>query len=1220
LLFFDQIMRYQVDDRVLLKDNRSGIVKFIGTVKFSKGQWYGIVLDEAFTGKNDGEVKGKRYFKCSKNSGIFVKKEKISKVLPPRKLSSLRKSSLSKSPSSKSIHKTEPNFKVGGRVQCDKRVGTIKWIGMIGVVSYLGVELDKDFKGKNDGFAKGKRFFKCPAGQGIFWRPERVQNWWESEMVSQSSILKIKSDHPSQTKLKSSTSPGLVSTKSKSEIFESTSKTPKATSSNSLVPQDKPQLTELLDITRNTASNLLPNPVDLKKKTQITATKYNSSIPETFINSEKSQGARTSSFGAHKNSSFRNQRRHGRKTALTSSFIRSSFPKSSQHFRNYTEPSLEQIAKLVDHENRKSSGGSGSTVPIKHQRARSMMSFDRGAIVYDENILTSPLAREKIKQKNRRAKDIHRPDIGKKDDKLASVAADIKELWQMLEGAKVENINTEAKEAVENAKIMIENKLNELNIKLIDTQEKVRKQRLLITENREQFCLEKAELECSRERLAKEVQEKDRQLAALISQKELAQKEKLNMKAIIAKKNDDNVKLKQVQDELASVQRVLKFTLKEKEGLSKELEKFRDFNAERNMYLEERKSNRKERSQMMVECTEIHYRDSFNATISDKESWLSSPHLSSDSQGIFAECKNKRLSPHRETKSEYDDFISSEKQFNILSDSTLLSVDQLKLQNAKDIFNEISSIDDPIEPLPYFIPSDRNESNIFPLSQEDVESLALSQSNTAETWLNCGLESSTCEIRVSARGEDIDGDENRQSEGHSSVDTPQRKVSDETAGEDIEVKEHCYSTKFSCSTPVGSDSPNNLFSFSDAVEKDSSTSEKHCPKSTKRGKSYLAPPERKVSRTPKLREKSSRVRKASRSHFWTDSSDENITDFLSTAGIKKSMSLDIKACLQEEDISSSEDSYMYNTRIKSVRVFNAKNRQLSLRRMASDGQLYDNEQVKERFIDKKDQLRSHFHENSSSTLASFITNLTDYTTPGNNNLEQRMLCIRAWISSMKEEISTLETDPTTFSEIWAIIRPGRTKHIQQKLREIRIMIKDGEDLLRESISDKNLNAVTRAKECERQLENLGKNWKKKMEILPYQVKRNLTILIGEYWKIATCVREELQELKSDYSIKKHRRYKTIHIYLSSIRQAKRDNTTLIVLKESIKQLRERGEFLANIKSTETEDCLHDAMDLAVVHESVSKRIQKTSDAMKLEYHKQKQRDSNKRRKKASFQI
>jgi len=49
------------------------------------------MLDESFTGENDGVVRGKRYFECAKNKGIFIKKEKISRVLPCRKSAPVRR-------------------------------------------------------------------------------------------------------------------------------------------------------------------------------------------------------------------------------------------------------------------------------------------------------------------------------------------------------------------------------------------------------------------------------------------------------------------------------------------------------------------------------------------------------------------------------------------------------------------------------------------------------------------------------------------------------------------------------------------------------------------------------------------------------------------------------------------------------------------------------------------------------------------------------------------------------------------------------------------------------------------------------------------------------------------------------------------------------------------------------------------------------------------------
>ena len=57
-----------------------GTVRFIGRAEFSKGVWTGVELDEA-TGKNDGAVKGLRYFQCPENHGLFAKPEKLT-LLP----------------------------------------------------------------------------------------------------------------------------------------------------------------------------------------------------------------------------------------------------------------------------------------------------------------------------------------------------------------------------------------------------------------------------------------------------------------------------------------------------------------------------------------------------------------------------------------------------------------------------------------------------------------------------------------------------------------------------------------------------------------------------------------------------------------------------------------------------------------------------------------------------------------------------------------------------------------------------------------------------------------------------------------------------------------------------------------------------------------------------------------------------------------------------------
>jgi hypothetical protein len=60
--------------------NKRGHVRFIGPTKFGTGTWIGVELDQS-AGKNDGSVKGVRYFSCVENRGVFVRADKLTQVI-----------------------------------------------------------------------------------------------------------------------------------------------------------------------------------------------------------------------------------------------------------------------------------------------------------------------------------------------------------------------------------------------------------------------------------------------------------------------------------------------------------------------------------------------------------------------------------------------------------------------------------------------------------------------------------------------------------------------------------------------------------------------------------------------------------------------------------------------------------------------------------------------------------------------------------------------------------------------------------------------------------------------------------------------------------------------------------------------------------------------------------------------------------------------------------
>ena len=58
--------------KVVVRGSQMGVVAFGGAVHYASGEWVGVDLMEPL-GKNDGTVKGVRYFSCKPQHGIFVR-------------------------------------------------------------------------------------------------------------------------------------------------------------------------------------------------------------------------------------------------------------------------------------------------------------------------------------------------------------------------------------------------------------------------------------------------------------------------------------------------------------------------------------------------------------------------------------------------------------------------------------------------------------------------------------------------------------------------------------------------------------------------------------------------------------------------------------------------------------------------------------------------------------------------------------------------------------------------------------------------------------------------------------------------------------------------------------------------------------------------------------------------------------------------------------------
>lgn len=73
----------KIGDIAQTHDGRQGTVRYVGPLKIAAGEWLGLELPDN-SGKNDGSVKGERYFTCQPGFGIFVRKESIIEVIAQR--------------------------------------------------------------------------------------------------------------------------------------------------------------------------------------------------------------------------------------------------------------------------------------------------------------------------------------------------------------------------------------------------------------------------------------------------------------------------------------------------------------------------------------------------------------------------------------------------------------------------------------------------------------------------------------------------------------------------------------------------------------------------------------------------------------------------------------------------------------------------------------------------------------------------------------------------------------------------------------------------------------------------------------------------------------------------------------------------------------------------------------------------------------------------------
>ena len=144
-----------IGDRVKTKNGKWGVVKYIGTTKFSNNEkLVGLELNQWNANAHDGKVKGVRYFTVKEGRGYFTKLDQLVKNR------------------GKAPIKAHPGFevKIGDRVTLDSdEIGKIVFIGDVHYDDHemIGIIMDELSPNGHDGSVGGKVYFNCQNGYGL---------------------------------------------------------------------------------------------------------------------------------------------------------------------------------------------------------------------------------------------------------------------------------------------------------------------------------------------------------------------------------------------------------------------------------------------------------------------------------------------------------------------------------------------------------------------------------------------------------------------------------------------------------------------------------------------------------------------------------------------------------------------------------------------------------------------------------------------------------------------------------------------------------------------------------------------------------------------------------------------------------------------------------------------------------------------------------------------
>ncbi|ETO14882.1 hypothetical protein RFI_22485 [Reticulomyxa filosa] len=85
-----QELNLEVNDIVIISQDRVGVVRYIGEAHFFWGTVIGLELQKNSKGKNSGHIDGIKYFECKPSKGLFIKPMAITKAEKPKQKKTIK--------------------------------------------------------------------------------------------------------------------------------------------------------------------------------------------------------------------------------------------------------------------------------------------------------------------------------------------------------------------------------------------------------------------------------------------------------------------------------------------------------------------------------------------------------------------------------------------------------------------------------------------------------------------------------------------------------------------------------------------------------------------------------------------------------------------------------------------------------------------------------------------------------------------------------------------------------------------------------------------------------------------------------------------------------------------------------------------------------------------------------------------------------------------------